>query len=147
MTSPFTPPSYDDDRGMRRLVANVRKGCIDFENAHNQAQSSGANNDKLLANGLREELIRYHDELILQIPMRSNVSMCASREEVLARVDPLLTRCPSFGEVTSGESETPPLASTIVTSDTVEAAGDATNSQEHFSYPLKIELYRAFWPL
>ena len=113
-SNPFDPPDLDDDRGIRRLIANLKKATADFESAHNDAQSSDDIDVRRVANSLRNEMISLYDELLLHQPMQSNASLCSSRTEALRSATAIIARCPSLTEEPlSGSCMSPPLASTM----------------------------------
>ena len=113
-SNPFDPPDLDDERGIRRLIANLRKATADFQSAHNDAKSFEDVDVRRVANSLRNEMISLFDELLLHQPMRSNVTLCSSRAEVLRSATAAIARCPSLTEVPlSGSCMSPPLTSTM----------------------------------
>ena len=135
-SNPFDPPDLDDDRGIRRLIANLKKATADFERAHHDAQSSEDVDVRHVANSLRNEMISLYDELLLHQPMRSNVSLCSSRTEVLRSATAIIARCPSLTEgLLSGSCMSPPLASTMSEPNTFDPRAALSNSAP-CQYPL-----------
>ena len=134
--NPFDPPNYDDDRGLRRLITNLRKALMNFDNAYHEARETESVENQGMANKLRLEMISLYDELLLHNPAESCVSVQSNRQDVLERATTILARCPSFTEVQlSGTRLSPPLASTISMPDTPEPHRTSSNSAP-FTYSM-----------
>ena len=128
-TNPFDPPNYDEDRGIRRLICNLRKAINVFEDVYQEAHVSEDTEQKGLANRLRLEVISLNDELLLHNPADSSVLVHSKRADVLDRATAVLARCPSFKEVAlSGTRPLPPLTSTIAVPNTPEPHRINSNS-------------------
>ena len=134
--NPFDPPNYDDDRGIRRLISNLRKAITHFENAYHEAQETENVEQQGLANRMRLDMISLYDELLLHNAADSCVVLHSSRKDVLERATSVMARCPSFAEaVLSGPRLSPPLASTISVPNTPEPPRMNSNT-EPFTYSL-----------
>ena len=132
-TSPFSTPEFGIDRGIRRLTINLRKANLDYETAHREAVTNDNQDNRLIANSLRREMIELYDELLLHIT--SSEPLCSNREDVLAETAAILARCPTFSEERlSGDRQPPPLSSTISAPGSLDVEAPAVSQSAPVAY-------------
>ena len=109
--NPFEEPTFENSRGFRRKIADLRKKICEFEIAYDEATESGSAGDFALAKDLRDILIAESNEMKRKMPEPSN-SYSKRYEEVLARstrATERLSAFPSFSQSGDGAELRCPL--------------------------------------
>ena len=107
-SSPFDPPNLEDERGQRRLVANVKKAMDELKTVYGTAAGSIEVSNREHANDLRAILEAEIAELKDKSPAESRTD---SVNAMIDDAEKMLVDCPKL----------------VLTENTMNGAGDGTN--------------------
>ena len=107
-SSPFDPPNLEDERGQRRLVANVKKAMDKLKTVYGTAAGSIEVSNREHANDLRAILEAEIAELKDKSPAESRTD---SVNAIIDDAEKMLVDCPKL----------------VLTENTMNGAGDGTN--------------------
>ena len=107
-SSPFDPPNLEDERGQRRLVANVKKAMDELKTVYGTAAGSIEVSNREHANDLRAILEAEIAELKDKSPAENRTD---SVNAMIDDAEKMLVDCPKL----------------VLTENTMNGAGDGTN--------------------
>ena len=115
--SPWAPPVMDNERGMRRVIQDVRRTLDDFTESYDAVIDSGTAGDRLHTEDLRQIVLGEADRLRSQYPDQGPVSVVTS---MLTRVENALESRPDATQEQTSSRE----AERMITQLSSHAGGD-----------------------